>query len=127
MASMSKPPPFVHRQLNPTSLFSAPVTLSFPYYPAATVQLRVSALKPDGDKIGSQESYSSNLLRKPVISPTIRESGENTEKEEGSEEDRNSSESEGEDEEGWIDWEDKILEDTVPLVGFVRMILHSGR
>ncbi|GJS41727.1 hypothetical protein Tco_0566770 [Tanacetum coccineum] len=27
---------------------------------------------------------------------------------------------------GWIDWEDQILEDTVPLVGFVRMILHSG-
>ncbi|CAN4122670.1 unnamed protein product [Withania somnifera] len=28
---------------------------------------------------------------------------------------------------GWIDWEDQILEDTVPLVGFVRMILHSGK
>ncbi|EPS63154.1 hypothetical protein M569_11634, partial [Genlisea aurea] len=27
----------------------------------------------------------------------------------------------------WIDWEDRILEETVPLVGFVRMILHSGR
>jgi hypothetical protein len=27
----------------------------------------------------------------------------------------------------WVDWEDKILEDTVPLVGFVRMILHSGK
>uniref|UniRef100_A0A804NXH3 Uncharacterized protein n=1 Tax=Zea mays TaxID=4577 RepID=A0A804NXH3_MAIZE len=26
----------------------------------------------------------------------------------------------------WVDWEDLILEDTVPLVGFVRMILHSG-
>ncbi|GAA0170683.1 hypothetical protein LIER_24893 [Lithospermum erythrorhizon] len=26
-----------------------------------------------------------------------------------------------------VDWEDKILEDTVPLVGFVRMILHSGK
>lgn len=24
-------------------------------------------------------------------------------------------------------WEDMILEDTVPLVGFVRMILHSGK
>ncbi|CAI8599243.1 unnamed protein product [Vicia faba] len=30
------------------------------------------------------------------------------------------------DEVKWIDWEDRILEDTVPLVGFVRMILHSG-
>lgn len=27
----------------------------------------------------------------------------------------------------WLDWEDQILEDTVPLVGFVRMILHSGK
>ncbi|KAI3439723.1 uncharacterized protein J3R85_004575 [Psidium guajava] len=34
---------------------------------------------------------------------------------------------EEEEEEEWVDWEDKILEDTVPLVGFVRMILHSGR
>ena len=30
-------------------------------------------------------------------------------------------------EESWVDWEDQILEDTVPLVGFVRMILHSGK
>ncbi|KAJ7958161.1 DNA-directed RNA polymerase [Quillaja saponaria] len=29
--------------------------------------------------------------------------------------------------ERWVDWEDQILEDTVPLVGFVRMILHSGK
>lgn len=29
--------------------------------------------------------------------------------------------------EEWVDWEDQILEDTVPLVGFVRMILHSGK
>ncbi|WVZ73509.1 hypothetical protein U9M48_021808 [Paspalum notatum var. saurae] len=27
----------------------------------------------------------------------------------------------------WVDWEDLILEDTVPLVGFVRMVLHSGK
>ncbi|PWA54327.1 Copper amine oxidase, N2/N3-terminal [Artemisia annua] len=29
--------------------------------------------------------------------------------------------------ESWLDYEDQILEDTVPLVGFVRMILHSGK
>ncbi|KAK7351644.1 hypothetical protein VNO77_11239 [Canavalia gladiata] len=34
---------------------------------------------------------------------------------------------EEEDHEKWVDWEDQILEDTVPLVGFVRMILHSGQ
>lgn len=33
----------------------------------------------------------------------------------------------GEGGEGWVDWEDQILEDTVPLVGFARMVLHSGR
>lgn len=27
----------------------------------------------------------------------------------------------------YVDWEDRILEDTVPLVGFVRMVLHSGK
>eukprot|EP01018_Ginkgo_biloba_P031442 Gb_04575 [translate_table: standard] len=27
----------------------------------------------------------------------------------------------------WIDWEDEILHDTRPLVGFVRMVLHSDR
>ena len=26
-----------------------------------------------------------------------------------------------------MDWEDQILQDTVPLVSFVRMILHSGK
>lgn len=30
-------------------------------------------------------------------------------------------------EDKWVDWEDQILEDTVPLVGFVRTILHSGQ
>jgi hypothetical protein len=30
-------------------------------------------------------------------------------------------------EEGGFDWEDQILEDTVPLVGFVRMLLHSDK
>lgn len=30
-------------------------------------------------------------------------------------------------EEGGFDWEDQILEDTVPLVGFVRMLIHSDK
>ncbi|KAF9606367.1 hypothetical protein IFM89_023777 [Coptis chinensis] len=44
-------------------------------------------------------------------------------------EENNESESEEkrEDEKDWVDWEDQILEDTVPLVGFVRMLLHSGK
>lgn len=116
MASITKPTPFLHHRPNPSSLFSSPVILSFPFH----LRLRVSALRSDGDKIGSQESFGSNLLRKPIISPSGRDLDGNSEKEEDSE-------GENEDEEGWIDWEDKILEDTVPLVGFVRMILHSGR
>lgn len=40
---------------------------------------------------------------------------------------RDFDEEESEEEEELVDWEDKILEDTVPLVGFVRMILHSGK
>ncbi|KAL5549806.1 hypothetical protein UlMin_005037 [Ulmus minor] len=27
----------------------------------------------------------------------------------------------------WVNWEDQILEETIPLVGFVRMVLHSGK
>lgn len=47
------------------------------------------------------------------------DSGGISEEEDGSKEKRNRGE--------WIDWEDRILQDTVPLVGFVRMILHSGK
>lgn len=53
------------------------------------------------------------LLRRPVVDGPTKEG--NDEKEER------------EEEEEWVDWEDQILEDTVPLVGFVRMILHSGK
>ncbi|GJS80007.1 hypothetical protein Tco_0729888, partial [Tanacetum coccineum] len=52
------------------------------------------------------EGGAADLLRKPVV------------KEDDDDDDGRK--------DGWIDWEDQILEDTVPLVGFVRMILHSG-
>ncbi|XP_021726657.1 protein DCL, chloroplastic-like [Chenopodium quinoa] len=76
-------------------------------------------------KTGSPESYGPDLLRKPVVSPPshAENSVENhTENLEG----ENSFERVA-DRESWVDWEDQILEDTVPLVGFVRMILHSGK
>ncbi|XP_020575645.1 protein DCL, chloroplastic isoform X2 [Phalaenopsis equestris] len=62
------------------------------------------------------------MLRRPVVSSVVAD--EETEEE--------SSVREEEDEErtekaGWVDWEDQILQETVPLVGFVRMILHSGK
>ena len=53
------------------------------------------------------------MLRRPIVDGPTKEG--NDEKEER------------EEEEEWVDWEDQILEDTVPLVGFVRMILHSGK
>lgn len=132
MASLIKPTPFLHRQDSPsnsTSLFSSPVILSFPFYRRTSfLHLRVSALRSDGDKIGNQESQGFSLLRKPVILPASRDSGGNSEKDEGGEgKNEDDQEEEEEQEEEWIDWEDKILEDTVPLVGFVRMILHSGK
>lgn len=120
MASVSRPSPFMYCQSNPTSLNSSPLVLSFPFYRTTSLHLRVSALKSDGDNIGSQESFGSNLLRKPVISPSRKDLGGNSEEDEVGQE-------EIEAEEEMIDWEDKILQDTVPLVGFVRMILHSGK
>lgn len=67
--------------------------------------------------------YGENLLRKPVVSSPAALDGEESVKEylggEGSE-------PKGGDGGTWVDWEDQILGDTVPLVGFVRMILHSG-
>lgn len=115
MASITKPPLFMHRHSNPTSLTASPLILSLPLHKTSWLHLRVSALRSEGDKAGGQESYGSNLLRKPVISSTSKDTDGNSDKEEGADE-----------EEKWIDWEDKILEDTVPLVGFVRMLLHSG-
>jgi len=63
------------------------------------------------------------LLRKPIISQD-KDLGGIPEEDEESEGKR---EYEDGDVEKWVDWEDRILEDTVPLVGFVRMILHSGK
>jgi hypothetical protein len=57
------------------------------------------------------------LLRKPIV-PSEKDLVGISEEVEDSEEEK---------EEGFVDWEDRILEDTVPLVGFVRMILHSGK
>ncbi|KAJ8538072.1 hypothetical protein K7X08_014612 [Anisodus acutangulus] len=54
------------------------------------------------------------LIRKLVISTELDTEEDEVAKKSG-------------DGEGWVDWEDQILEDTVPLVGFVRMILHSGK
>lgn len=87
---------------NLSSYSSASITLSLPYNSP-----RFCALKATSS---NEDSYGSDLLRKPVS----KEAGRDFDEEESKEEEV-------------VDWEDKILEDTVPLVGFVRMILHSGK
>ncbi|KAL6216595.1 hypothetical protein ACLB2K_009816 [Fragaria x ananassa] len=107
MASLSKPPLLVHNHLTSSShALIGPATLSFSKT-TSLLRTRLCALKTGA---GRQESDGPELLRKPVVKDL----------------DGNSEEDEGEDGK-WVDWEDKILEDTVPLVGFVRMILHSGK
>ncbi|KAL1207765.1 DCL-like protein [Cardamine amara subsp. amara] len=98
------------------SFSSSPLCLYFPRGDSTSLRPRIRALRTesDGARIGNTESYGSDLLRRPRISS--EESSEEEEEEEES----------GEGDE-FVDWEDKILEVTVPLVGFVRMILHSGK
>ncbi|XP_021284501.1 protein DCL homolog, chloroplastic [Herrania umbratica] len=120
MASVLKPPPYFHRNCISISSSSSPVILSSPFQRTTSLQVRFCALRTgsDGGRIGSQESYGADMLRKPSILPP-KDSGGISEEEEGGEGKRKRG--------NWIDWEDRILEDTVPLVGFVRMILHSGK
>ncbi|XP_047977323.1 protein DCL, chloroplastic-like [Salvia hispanica] len=74
--------------------------ISFPLH-----RTRLHAVKTRADGGG-------DLLRKPLAPEYSDDDG---------------SENKGGDGDTWVDWEDQILEDTVPLVGFVRMILHSGK
>uniref|UniRef100_A0A1J3C9A6 Protein DCL, chloroplastic n=1 Tax=Noccaea caerulescens TaxID=107243 RepID=A0A1J3C9A6_NOCCA len=98
------------------SFSSSPLCLYFPRGRGDSTPLRhrVRSLRTesDGARISNTDSYGSELLRRPQISSEEEESSEEDESGEGDE---------------FVDWEDKILEVTVPLVGFVRMILHSGK
>ncbi|CAH9091423.1 unnamed protein product [Cuscuta europaea] len=69
----------------------------------------------------AQDAHSSELLRKPVAT-SVESAGEGESTEDGC-----YGESEDIGKEEWVDWENKILEETVPLVGVARMLLHSGR
>ncbi|KAF5758947.1 hypothetical protein HanRHA438_Chr16g0747821 [Helianthus annuus] len=98
-----------------------PTIISFPYrlHPQ---RFRVSCTGRSGQQ--DEGIYGgADLLRKPVV--------EVKEEVVAVVDDDLKSESEDDvkrrEEDGWIDWEDQILEDTVPLVGFVRMILHSSK
>lgn len=114
LASVSSASPCFRFRAYIFSFSSSPLCLYFPRGDSTSLRPRVRALRTesDGARIGNTESYGSDLLRRPRISSD--ESSEDEEEESG----------EGDE---FVDWEDKILEVTVPLVGFVRMILHSGK
>ncbi|CAN0872987.1 Protein DCL, chloroplastic [Linum grandiflorum] len=117
MASLSKPLPCLYGHTNPIHAFPYPVILQFSFHRTARV---CCALKTESDE--------SNLLSKSV-NPTAKKLGSKQDQKYNSsrEEERDEDEDEDEDEGEYVDWEERILEDTVPLVGFVRMILHSGK
>ncbi|GAV89831.1 DUF3223 domain-containing protein [Cephalotus follicularis] len=113
MASLSKPPPaHQHCHINyPISLYPFPLLLSFTSNPTVSLHPRLCALRFGAD--------GSDLLRKPIVPPPAKDPDGISLEDEDPEGNK--------DEETWVDWEDQILEDTVPLVGFVRMILHSDK
>lgn len=105
-----------HRNPISQNLISSSLSVSFPLHKA---RLRAVTARSNGG--GAVDSSGADLLRKPVApSPAEDESAAEYSDDEDSER-------KGGDGDTWVDWEDQILEDTVPLVGFVRMILHSGK
>ncbi|XP_020704223.1 protein DCL, chloroplastic isoform X2 [Dendrobium catenatum] len=83
-------------------------------------RLPLRQLSPHG--IGAGAADDAAVLRRPVVSPVVAD-------EDTGEESlvRKGEVGEKTEEAEWVDWEDQILQETVPLVGFVRMILHSGK
>ncbi|KAL8172023.1 hypothetical protein V2J09_023827 [Rumex salicifolius] len=124
-------------QHSTTYAFLPPSIISFasPRRPASFNGGACLALKTgsDGGKIGGQNSYDFDLLQKPIVSTSPAGVEEDSRKEYGVVSEGigvGGEETKDEDsgrEREWVDWEDQILEDTVPLVGFARMVLHSGR
>ncbi|KAI3758937.1 hypothetical protein L6452_06510 [Arctium lappa] len=119
-----------HRNLISLHLSSTnPSIISFPYRFATLHSQRFCALRTSSTSSGggsSQQDYrAADLLRKPVVEVKEEDAiGSSKDNEDSDYEDDGGKRRE---EDGWVDWEDQILEDTVPLVGFVRMILHSGK
>ncbi|KAK1395795.1 protein DCL-like [Heracleum sosnowskyi] len=99
--------------ITPNQSFSYPSVVCFPAHHFNSACF--GALRA---RRSNQEAYGSDMLRKPETLGAVEGKKEVSRREfEGG--DNN--------EEEYVDWEDRILEDTVPLVGFVRMVLHSGK
>lgn len=108
---LPKTAPHLLSLTNPYSSSSSPSLLILPF------RFHVSPHLPPLPPLKAASSDGDSLRSKPLVSHRrgiLEEHGSHA-----SEED--------DDDDKWIDWEDQILEDTVPLVGFVRMILHSGQ
>ncbi|XP_075496761.1 protein DCL, chloroplastic-like [Primulina tabacum] len=102
------------------NLTASPFLLSFPFNsPRLSISFTIKAGSAGGGAVRSGEetaAYGSDFLRKPAVSHSADEMPEKVSGKVG-----------GGGGDTWVDWEDQILEDTVPLVGFARMILHSGK
>ena len=101
----------LHVQLHKSSIPLNPSARNWIHRTPSVCVLKTAASEGGRVSGSQQHSYAPSLLKKPVVIPHPGDRKEEEEEEEG----------------GWVDWEDKILEETVPLVSFVRSILHSGK
>nr|XP_043618334.1 protein DCL, chloroplastic [Erigeron canadensis] len=116
-----------HRNL---ILFFPHTNPSFISFPNRLSTLRFKAYSSSNGSQADGAAYGgggADLLRKPVVEVKDENNNNNEEEDVSEYEEEEQRGGEGNSEDRWIDWEDQILEDTVPLVGFVRMILHSGK
>lgn len=118
---INSPPPSLLFSKNSNPNSSSPSVLYFPIYKTSLYPLLRTSSSSNSGKISCQDSNGPDLLRKPDVLPIEEQDGLMNKKKKKNSFDED--EVEGE----WDDWEDQILEDTVPLVGFVRMLLHSGK
>ncbi|CAH9077980.1 unnamed protein product [Cuscuta epithymum] len=128
MTSISSSTPlqlqFVSRTRPSLSSLQAPSSLTVHRRSHSVLRRCAIAVKTSSEDCcarNAQDALSSELLRKPVAT-SVESAGEGESTEDGC-----YGESEDIGKEEWVDWENKILEETVPLVAVARMILHSGR
>ncbi|KAI3465349.1 hypothetical protein Pfo_022012 [Paulownia fortunei] len=110
---------------NPISrnLILSPFSISFPFFKSGCSEQEDGEWADLSRKPVVGWANGADLSRKPVVLPSANDDEESAKKYSDGDE----SERKGRDGETWVDWEDQILEDTVPLLVFVRMILHSRK
>ncbi|KAL9248785.1 DCL, chloroplastic-like protein [Drosera capensis] len=126
-STIPSPPPFLPHQITSSTL--SPSLLSFPHCTkTASSRIRVVICCAVSTGEGNRTSSGSGgegekweyWTRKPVGTPGT---GEEDDKDRDRDEDGDG----GEEGDGvrWVDWEDQILDDTIPLVDLARRILHG--